>query len=140
MRVYPASAAFLVFLYSLLTFLTLGGLAVFVLGVTGTPVNPAVWLLPVGLVILAGAWVVYLKIPFTIYFQEDHTLEFKSFVRVVTLSPQDIVAIRGRSWFPGFLQVTHAKGKLVLTTQMRGMQELIALIKEENPAVQVTGY
>lgn len=139
MKVYPASATFLVFLYSLLTFLTLGGLAVFVLGVTGTPVNPAVWLLPVGLVILAWAWSVYLKIPFKIYFQDDHTLEFKSFFRVVTLSPQDIVTIRGRSWVPGFLQVRHSRGQLLLTTHMRGIQELIALIKEENPTVQVTG-
>jgi hypothetical protein len=140
MREFRASAAFLVFLYTLLTFLTLGGLAVFMLGITGSPVSRAVWLLPLGLVILAWVWWVYLRIPFLISFQDDHTLEFKSLIRVVNLSPQDIVAIQERLLIPGFFQITHATGKLVLTTQMTEIPELIALIKQENPLVQVLSH
>lgn len=138
MREFRASATFLVFLYALLSFLSLVGLAVFMLGITGTPVGPAFWFIPPGLVILVWLWWVYLRIPFIISFQDDHTLEFKSLFRVVTLSPQDIVAIRERCWVPGFLLVTHTTGKLMLTTQMTDTSGLIALIKEENPAVQVS--
>ena len=139
MREFRASATFLVFLYAFLSFLTLGGLAVFVLGITRTPVGRGVWFIPPGLVILAWLWWVYLRIPFIISWQDDHTLEFKSLFRVVTLSLQDIVAIQERCWVPGFLQVTHTTGKLMLTTQMKGIEELITLIKENNPTIQVSG-
>ena len=138
MKEFRASATFLVFLYSLLAFLTLGGLAVFVLGITRTPVGRTVWFIPPGLVILAWLWWVYLKIPFIISFQDDHTLEFKSLVREVILYPQDIVAIRERCLIPGFLQITHSTGKMMLTTQMTDIPGLIALIKEENPAVHIS--
>jgi hypothetical protein len=138
MREFRASATFLVFLYAFLAFLTLGGLAIFVLGITRTPMNLAVWVIPPILLILAWLWWVYLKIPFIISFQDDHTLEFKSLVQEVILSPQDIVAIRERCLIPGFFQVTHRAGKLRLTTQMTDIPGLIALIKEENPAVHIS--
>ncbi|MEJ2226218.1 MAG: hypothetical protein P8X49_13895 [Syntrophobacterales bacterium] len=138
MKEFRASATFLVFLYALLAFLTLGGLGVFVLGITGTPVGWEVWFILPGLVIMAWLWWVYLRIPFIISFQDDHTLEFKSLVQEVILSPQDIVAIREGCLIPGFLQVTHSTGKLMLTTQMTDMPGLIALIKEENPGVDIS--
>ena len=136
MKEYRASATFLVFLYALLAFLTLGGLALFMLGITRAPVNWAVWFIPPILVILAWLWWVYLKIPFIISFQDDHSLEFKSLLQEVILSPQDILAIRGL--IPGFLQITHSTGKLRLTTQMTDIPGLLALIKEENPAVDIS--
>jgi len=139
MREYRASAGFLVFPYSLITFLTLGGLAVFMLGITATPVRPVVWFLPLGLGLLAWVWSVYLHIPFIITYRDDRTLELKSFFRVVILSPGDIVALRSMLGMPWFLQVRHTTGKLVLTTKMTDMPELIALIQRENPAVQVSG-
>jgi hypothetical protein len=138
MKEFRASATFLVFLYALLAFLTLGGLALFMLGITRTPVNLAVWFIPPILVILVWLWWVYLRIPFIISLQDDHTLEFKSLVQEVILSPQDIVAIRERCLIPGFLQITHSTGKLLLTTQMTDIPGLIALIKEENPAVHIS--
>lgn len=138
MKEFRASATFLVFLYALLAFLTLGGLAVFMLGITRTPINRAAWVIPPALVLLAWLWWVYLKIPFIISFQDDHTLEFKSLVQEVILSPQDIVAIRERCLIPGFFQVTHSTGKLMLTNRMTDIPGLIALIKEENPAVRIS--
>lgn len=139
MKEFRGSVTFLVFLYSFLTFLTLGCLAVFALGITGSPVGWGVWVMPPVLVLLAWVWWVYLKLPFIISFQDDHTLEFKSFLRVVNLAPQDIVAIRERYLLPGFFQIRHTTGKLVLTTQMTDIPELLALIKKENPAVKVAG-
>jgi hypothetical protein len=139
MTEFRASATFLVFLYSFLAFLTLGVLAVFALGLAGSPVGRAFWPLLLALALLARAWWVYLKIPFIITVQDDNTLEFKSFLRVVNLAPQDIVDIREKYLFPGFLQIKHTTGKLVLTTQMTDLPELIVFIKRENPAVQVSG-
>ncbi len=139
MTEFRASATFLVFLYSFLAFLTLGVLAIFALGLAGSPVGRAFWPLLLALALLARAWWVYLKIPFIITVQDDNTLEFKSFLRVVNLAPQDIVAIREKYLFPGFFQIRHTAGKLVLTTQMTDLPELIVLIKRENPAVQVSG-
>ncbi|GEM_PF-6467325 len=138
MQEFRASATFLVFLYSFLTFLTLGSLAVFALGLSGSPVGWAVWLLPLLLLFLARFWWVYLKIPFIISVQDDHTLEFKSFLRVVNLAPRDIVGIREKLLLPGFFAIRHTTGKLLLTTQMTDIPELIALIKRENPAVKVS--
>jgi hypothetical protein len=139
MRQFRGSVTFLVFLYSFLTLLTLGGLAVFALGLTGSPVGRAVWLMPLVLLLLAWAWRVYLKIPFIISVQDGQTLEFKSFLQVVTLSPQDIVGIREGFLLPGFFEIRHTTGKLLLTTQMTDLPELMALIKKENPAVEVSG-
>jgi len=138
MQEFRASATFLVFLYSFLTFLTLGSLAVFALGLSGSPVGWVVWLLPLLLLLLARLWWVYLKIPFIISVQDDHTLEFKSFLRVVNLAPRDIVGIRERLLLPGFLEIRHTRGKLLLTTQMTDIPELVAWIKQENPGVQVS--
>lgn len=138
MREFRASATFLVSLYSFLTFLTLGVLAVFALGLAGSPVGRAFWLLLLALVLLSRAWWVYLKIPFIISVQEDNTLEFKSFLRVDNLAPRDIVAIREKLLLPGFFKIRHTGGKLLLTTQMTDIPELIGLIKKENPAVMVS--
>jgi hypothetical protein len=138
MREFRASAGFLVFLYSLLTFLTLGGLAVFMLGVTGARYGLAVWLLLPGLVLLGWLWSVYLHIPFIIAHQEDNTLEFKSFFRVITLSPGNISTVRRFLGMPWFLEIRHRAGKLVLTTFMTDMPELMALIQGENPAAEVS--
>lgn len=137
MRVYRASPAPLVFFYSLLTILTLGGLAVLVLGVTRTPVVPTAWLLLVWLGILAWLWYVYLRIPYKIYLRDDQSIEFRSFVRLVILSPQDIVTIQ--KLLLTFLKVKHTRGSLVLITQMTDIRELIAFIQKGNPAVQVSG-
>lgn len=139
MQEFRASATFLVFLYSFLTFLTLGSLAVFALAITGSAMGWAGWLLPLVLLFLARFWWVYLKIPFIISVQDDHSLEFKSFLRVVNLFPGDIVAIQERLLLPGFFQIRHTAGKLLLTNQMTDVPELIALIKKENPAVKVSG-
>jgi hypothetical protein len=140
MREFRASAGFLVFLYSSLTAFTLGGLAVlmFNLGVAGAAMNLAVWLPLLGLALLGWAWSVYLHIPFIIVYQEDQGLEFKSFFRVVTLFPGDIKAIRRCPGMPWFLQVRHIAGKFVLTRFMTDMPELIALIKRDNPAAEVS--
>ncbi len=138
MKEFRASAGFLVFLYSLLTFLTLGGLAVFVLGVTGPRYGLAVLLVLPGLVLLGWLWSVYLHIPFIILCQEDNALEFKSFFRVVTLSPGDITAIRGFWGMPWFVEIRHPSGRLVLTNRMTDMPELLNLIQRENPAAQVS--
>jgi len=137
MREFRGSVTFLVFLYSFLAFLTLGCLAILALGLSGFRMGWAVWLMPLGLLLLARAWWVYLKLPFIITFHDDHTLEFKSFLQVVHLSPQDIVAVR-EGLIPGFFQIRHRAGKLVLTTQMTDIPELIGLIQRENPAVRVS--
>ncbi len=112
MKEFRASVGFLIFLYSTLTFLTLGGFAVFMfnLGVSGAILNLSVWLPLLGLGLLGWAWSVYLHIPFIILYQEDHTLEFKSFFRVITLSPGDITAVRSWPGMPWFLRVRHAGG------------------------------
>lgn len=137
MRVYRASPAPLVFFYSLLTILTLGGLAVLVLGVTRTPVVTTAWLLLVWLGLLAWLWYIYLRIPYKIYLRDDQSIEFRSFIRLVILSPQDIVTIQKLPLT--FLKVKHTRGSLVLITQMTDIHELIAVIQEGNPAVQVSG-
>lgn len=138
MKEFRASAVFLVFLYSLLTFLTLGGLAVFVLGVTGPRYGLAVWLLLPGIVLLAWVWSVYLNIPFIILYRKDNTLEFKSFFRVVTLSPGNIKAVRSMWGLPWFVEIRHSAGRLVLTNRMTDMPELINLMQRENPAAEVS--
>lgn len=138
MREFRGSVTFLVLLYSFLTFLTLVGLGVFALGIVGSLAAWVVWLTPVVLVLLAWAWWVYLKIPFIITVQNDKSLEFKSFLRVINLAPRDITAIREGFLLPGFFQIRHGTGKLLLTTQMTHIPELIALIKKENPAVKVS--
>ncbi len=138
MREFRASAVFLVTLYSLLTLLTLGGLGVFMLGVTSTPRRPAVWLLPGGLALLAWAWSVYLHLPFLIVYREDQTFECRSLFRLHILSPGDIRSVRRMPVLPWFLQVRHAAGKLVLTTLMTDISDLIALIRRENPAAEVS--
>ena len=138
MREFRGSVTFLVFLYSFLTVLTLGSLALFALGLSGFPMGWAVWAMPLLLVLLLRVWWVYLKLPFLISVQDDNTLEFKSFLRVINLAPRDIVAIRERYLLPGFFMIRHSSGKLLLTTQMTDIPELIALVKKENPSVQVS--
>lgn len=140
MKDFRASAGFLVFLYSALTLFTLGAFAVlmFNLGISGAAMKLSVWLPLLALGLLGWAWSVYLHIPFIIVYQEDRTLEFKSFFRVVTLLPGDIKAIRSWPGMPWFLRVTHVGGKLVLTRGMTDMPELIALMQRDNPAAEVS--
>jgi hypothetical protein len=108
------------------------------LGVTGARYGLAVWLLLPGIALLGWVWSVYLNIPFIIAYREDNTLEFKSFFRVVTLSPGDITAVRSWPAMPWFLEIRHGTGKLVLTRGMTDMPELINLMQRDNPAAEVS--
>lgn len=139
MKTYRLSRQILLFLYGLLGFMTLLGLIlafnVFWAGVWG----PQFVVLPVWLGVLAWVWYAYLRIPYAIGWREDDTIEIRSPLRRLTLTPQEIVAIKGMFLSPGFLRLKHSGGTVRLMAQMDGLHEFISRVRAANPAVEVKG-
>lgn len=139
MQIYRVSSSLLGFIYTLLTVMTLGGAAVFILGVALTAGGPPAWFMFLWLGMLAWVWYAYLSVPYRIVVRDDHSLEFQSLLGCTTLNPHDLVSIRGVFLSPGFIKVKHTRGTLLLMGQMTGLHELIAHIREANPEVAVSG-
>jgi hypothetical protein len=130
----------LVFLYVLLGFLTL--IAVFV-GYQGfvQPEAPKALALMeiVWLVILAGVWFFYLRIPMTITWRDEAVLEFKSPIRTTEVPVADLIAIKAMPLSWGFIRITYNGGSVRLINQITGLYELIGAIKAANPRVEIIG-
>ena len=139
-RIYRVSPLNILTISGLLMLLTaVGGVVVFRLLPAGDTPAAIRGILVFWVLILVWVWVTYLKIPVTITRNPDNTLVFWSPLATTRLNPEDVLSVKTSSLASGFLHLRHKRGALRLVIQMSGLYELIGLIKEFNPAVEVKG-
>ena len=136
---YKLSRGFIFFITGLLLFLMGVGLlaATRVIG-RQTPGPPlAVIFVWVGVLV----WVIlyYLRLPVEISFQGQDTLLFKSFISSSTVAVRDIISLKATPFRPGFIILKHRGGAIRLLCQITGFYELVYLIREINPEIEIKG-
>lgn len=79
----------------------------------------------------------WLRFPFEIKINDDNRIEFRSIFRRVTVSPNEIKAVRAKRYALGFVDVVHEKGKVHLLNHIDGFHEFLTTLKSLNPAVKI---
>jgi hypothetical protein len=84
-----------------------------------------------------------LLVPVEITINEDRDISFRSRLRTVTIPIQDISMIRTGQWFdPNRFQaiVEHKRGKLMLVNLFSDFRDLLATVRDLNPAIEIKGF
>jgi len=86
-------------------------------------------------------WVIfyYLRLPVEISLQGQDTLVFKSFIGSSTVAIRDIISLKATPFRPGFIILKHRDGTIRLLCQITGFYELVYLIREINPEIEIQG-
>lgn len=138
MKTYKLSRLFVAYLYGALGLMTLCGLWLFGMVLTGRLGAPAPLLIgwPA---MMAYLWLSYLRIPLRIELTPDNSIVFQSAISRKVLLPSDILSIKSMPLSPGFLTVKHSRGKISLISQIDGLYEFITTTKSLNPSIEVRG-
>jgi hypothetical protein len=139
-KTYKVIPVNLIFLYTLLGFVTLVGAYAGYQGFMQPEAPAAVSL--IGIVwfgVLAWIWYFYLRIPVAITWRDEGVLEFKSLIRTIAVPVSDIIAIKAVPLSWGFIKIVYNGGSLKLLNQITGLYELIGAVKAANPQVEITG-
>ncbi len=130
----------LVFVYTILALLTLGG-AVFLtlFATTGKPEGlPGLIFVLFWVGCLAWTWYAYLRIPVEIGLDEAR-VHLRSPIRQHTVNVQDILSVKAGRFSPGFVEIRHRGGTVHLMTRMDNFHDLIGSLRKANPAIEVKG-
>ena len=140
MTTYRITRSALIFIYSLLGFVSLMGVVAVYLGLWGSPgIFPDQPFMILLLGIMIWIWVVYARIPLTITWRDDQLLEFKSLISTTLVPVQNLIAVKATPLSWGFIKLTYQGGSLRLLCQITGLYELLTTIKNLNPGVEITG-
>ena len=140
MTTYRITRSALIFIYSLLGFVSLMGVVAVYLGLWGSPgIFPDQPFMILLLGIMIWIWVVYARIPLTITWRDDQVLEFKSLIATTLVPVQNLIAVKATPLSWGFIKLTYQGGSLRLLCQITGLYELLTTIKNLDPGVEITG-
>lgn len=140
MTTYRITRSALIFIYSLLGFVSLMGVVAVYLGLWGSPgIFPDQPFMILLLGIMIWIWVVYARIPLTITWRDDQLLEFKSLISTTLVPVQNLIAVKATPLSWGFIKLTYQGGSLRLLCQITGLYELLTTIKNLDPGVEITG-
>jgi hypothetical protein len=79
------------------------------------------------------------RIPFEIRVEDDGKIQFRSLLRMVTVAPHEIKAIRAKPYQVGFVDIEHRGGFVHLVNQMDGFHEFLTNLKTTNPSIEIKG-
>jgi site-specific recombinase XerD len=85
------------------------------------------------------AWFGYMAVPYEFAYEAGSPIYFRSVVRAVRVTFQDIKSVDARRWNRGFVTLRHTGGSINLLRHMPGIDELIAEIHRLNPSAVVRG-
>ncbi len=140
MKTYKLSRSTIIFVYGLLGFISLIAIIAVSLGFGGEEgMFPGQPFLIIWLVLLAGAWYFYGRIPVAITWRDEEVLEFKSLMGTIRVPVQDIIAVKATPLTWGFIKIIYNGGSLRLMCQITGLYELLGTVKAHNPQVEITG-
>ena len=128
----------MIFFGSALGFITLIG-AVAISQAVNAPSLFEKWFLSLWFCGLGWVWYSYLKMPIEIKISSENSIEFRSVLKPVRLSPQEIKSIKAMPLSPGFINIRHTKGTVRLINQMDGFYDFVSTLKSLNPSIQVKG-
>jgi len=80
----------------------------------------------------------YLKMPYRITLGRDNSITLKSLLGEATLTPIDVTDIATES-FGYYVHFKTHEDKFVILNGIDGLHELVAWIRQRNPALQVRG-
>jgi hypothetical protein len=140
-KAYRIARPVLVFTYSILVLMTLGGAVFIALFLyTGKPEGlPGLLFVIFWTGALSWTWYAYLRIPFEITVDETGRVLFRSLIRQESLDTADILSIKAPMFSPGFVDVRHRGGTIHMMSRMDGFHDLIGVLKSKNPAIEVKG-
>ncbi len=98
-----------------------------------------IWVGLLWLVVVGYVAYTYLALPYTILWQDDGMIGFKSVLRTFIVAPNQIRSIVPESWPIGFLIVKTQRGKLRLPNQFNDFHEFLARLEAANPGVELRG-
>lgn len=101
------------------------------------PNGPPLWVFIIILGFALFNAYMWLRFPFEIKINDDNRIEFRSIFRRVTVSPNEIKAVRAKRYALGFVDVVHEKGKVHLLNHIDGFHEFLTTLKSLNPAVKI---
>jgi hypothetical protein len=139
MKTYKVPLSTIIFTYGLLGLVSLIAVIGVFLGVGAEEgLLPQPFLI-LWLVLLAGVWYFYGRIPVAITWRDDGVLEFKSLMGTIRVPVQEIIAVKSSLMYWGFIKINYNGGSLRLICQMTGLYELLGTVKAHNPQVEITG-
>ena len=89
-----------------------------------------IWFL--GLVVM---WYKILQYPFEITIRDDKTIEFRSVIRKIIVTPIEIQSIKAT--YPGFASVKLTKKSFYLINHFDGFYEFLTTVKSLNPNIVI---
>ncbi len=141
MKTYRIARPVLIFTYTILTLMTLGGAVFIALFLyTGKPEGlPGLLFACFWTAALSWTWYAYLRIPVEICIDETGRVRFQSVIRQQSLAAKDILSIKAPMLSPGFVEVRHRSGTIHLMNRMDGFHDLVGALKAKNPAIEIKG-
>jgi hypothetical protein len=142
MQVYKLSKPMLFFLLTTVAFIVLLGLAILIpalLSPAGARQPHRLWFTLVWCGFLGWIWYAYLRIPYTITWRDDDSLEFRSLIGRTQVPVRQIISLKATPFTVGFISVKHQQGSLRIMSRMTGLYELIGRVKALNPEVEIKG-
>ena len=101
---------------------------------------PPLAILPIFGIVVAWQWWMMLTLAYRVIVHDDGSLEWVALARTLRLRPENILKIGpDRTGNIGFFAVTHSEGKVRFINQITGFHEILALISERNPRVEIRG-
>lgn len=141
MKTYKLSKSIVIFIFSILGFMTLFGCLIFIDQIVKSYSSgqAETWFLILWLCTLGWIWYAYLRIPFEIKVQSNNSIEFHSFLKRTVLSAHEIKSIKAVPLSIGFIDIRHTRGTIHLINQIDGFHDFISTVRSINPAIEIKG-
>jgi len=95
-------------------------------------------------VLAAGRLSLYLlRIPFEIGITDEPIIEFRSWLRTLTLTPYEVISICTGGWTDPQavnLVIKYKGGRLCLSNKFSNFRDFLVTIKSLNPSVEIRGF